>query len=156
MEEATEIARLRLFLALVARLQTRAMSSSLCQTLTLNVRAGNLLVGVTTPTDAERQFEGSLLASERLPKVVERAHGAAALYRDFVDVQSEGGDGARLDALKGELRIVGDELSEELDRLSSSVASDTDLDDWRKSHQPFHWFIEFPDVISSAARRLRR
>ncbi|MDP9222761.1 MAG: SAM-dependent methyltransferase, partial [Actinomycetota bacterium] len=147
MEEATEIARLRLFLALVAGLQTRAELEPLPD-LDLNVRAGNLLVGVTTPTDAEHQFEGSLLASERLPKVVERAHGAAALYREFVDVQNDGGDGTRMDALKEELRIVGEELSEELDRLYvESVASDTDLDSWRKSHQPFHWFIEFPDVM---------
>jgi hypothetical protein len=105
MEEATEIARLRLFLALVARLQSRSELEPLPD-LDMNIRAGNLLVGVTTPADAERQFEGSLLATERLPGVVRRAQEAGEVYQAFVDVQRAGLDGEEMDALKDDLRDI--------------------------------------------------
>ncbi len=147
MEEAAEIARLRLFLALAACLQSRAELEPLPD-LDMNVRAGNLLVGVTTPADAERQFEGSLLASKQLPKVVEQSHEAARVYREFIDVQRAGEDGDKMAALKEELRIVEEDLSEELDRLYfESLATGSDVETWRASHRPFHWFIEFPEVM---------
>lgn len=146
MEEATEIARLRLFLALVAKLDSRAELEPLPD-IDMNIRAGNLLVGVTTPADAQRRFEGSLLATNRLPNVVERARDAAALYRQFVEVQDTTDD-AEMGDLKGRLRTVEKELGDELDRLYvESLGQGSDLEEWRASHHPFHWFIEFPEVM---------
>ena len=147
MEEATEIARLRLFLALVSRLQSRSEIEPLPD-LDMNVRAGNLLVGVTTPSDAERQFESSLLAYERLPAVVERSREAARVYQQFVDVQRTGVDGEQMDVLKERLRREEGDLREELDRLyAQSVGAGADVEPWRARHQPFHWFVEFPHVM---------
>ena len=144
MEEATEIARLRLFLALVARLNSRDELEPLPD-LDLNIRAGNLLVGVIDTADAERRFEGYILALETLPGVRERASEVAETYREFVRKQRADEDVADL---KERLRLAKHDLSAQLDDLYIATLGRTvDRDAWRASHQPFHWLIEFPHAI---------
>lgn len=147
LEEATAIARLRLFLALVAKLRSRQEIEPLPD-LDLNVRTGNLLVGVRSIEQAAKLFSTGLFSSAGVPKVLARASEAADLYTQFVDAQREGTDGERWDALKARLESVEAELREEIDALyAAQLAPGAELALWRESHKPFHWFIEFPQVM---------
>lgn len=147
MPEATEIARLRLFLTLVARVHDRSEMDPLPD-LDMNIRSGNLLVGCSTPEDAARRFESDLLAIERLHAVENQAAQSADFYRRFVEAQANGQSAAAVNALKIDFEEHTARLRDELDLLysphDSGVAAHVQ---WVESHQPFHWFIEFPEVM---------
>jgi Eco57I restriction-modification methylase len=149
MEEATEIARLRLFLSLVARLQRRVELEPLPD-LDMNIRPGNALVGCTTPEDAARRFQSDLLVRERLDEIATKSRHAADLYRDFVASQRSGERAIVVDDVKTRLRDVTSSLRDELDLLYSPQGTvGPPFDDWRASHNPFHWFVEFPEVMNA-------
>lgn len=148
MPEATEIARLRLFLALVARLHDRAEVEPLPD-LDMNIRAGNLLVGCSTAADAAQRFQADLLAIDRLETIGPQAEEIAALYREFVAAQRDRRPAAVVDELKTRLQEQTAALREELDLLYSPYDDLGDAQDaWRESHRPFHWFVEFPKALS--------
>lgn len=148
MPEATEIARLRLFLALVARLHDRSEVEPLPD-LDMNIRAGNLLVGCSTSDDAARRFEGDLLAIERLNVVTGKAAETAELYRAFVEAQRSSQPASVINHLKGEFQARTSILRNELDLLYSPYDKPgTDHERWKESHRPFHWFVEFPEVMA--------
>ncbi len=148
MVEATEIARLRLFLALVARLNDRRELEPLPD-LDMNIRPGNLLVGCTSFADAERRFEGNLLALESLADLSLDVDAAGQLYRSFVDAQRVGARAAVVDDLKRRIRGLNDELRSKLDVLySPQQKQDGAFTSWRATHQPFHWFAEFPEAMA--------
>jgi hypothetical protein len=148
MPEATEIARLRLFLALVARLHERAEVEPLPD-LDMNIRAGNLLVGCSTAADAAQRFQGDLLAIDRLDAITPQAEETAALYREFVEAQRDRQPAAVVNDLKTRLQEKTASLREELDLLYSPLDELSDAQDaWRESHRPFHWFVEFPKAFS--------
>jgi hypothetical protein len=147
MEEATEIARLRLFLALVARLDSRSEFEPLPD-LDMNILHGNTLVGSPRAEDVSKYFEQDLLASDRLPAIVEKAERTAELYRDFVDAQRRGLSGHNVESLKIAAGEHTNSLREQLDLLHSPyTAPNADYEDWRHTHHPFHWFVEFPEVM---------
>jgi hypothetical protein len=147
MPEATEIARLRLFLALVARLHKRSQVEPLPD-LDMNIRAGNLLVGCITPEDASVRFSSDLLVVQDLEGISSQAKDIAAIYRDFVKAQRAGEHAAVIDDLKANLQENSDALRDRLDLLYSPENTvGPKFDQWRATHHPFHWFIEFPDVI---------
>jgi Eco57I restriction-modification methylase len=147
LEEATAIARLRLFLALVAKLRSREEIEPLPD-LDLNIRTGNLLVGVRSVDDAAELFSTGLFASAGIPKVLARASEAADLYAQFVDAQRDGTNGELWDGLKTRLEKVEQALREEIDALyAAQLSPGAKVAAWRESHKPFHWFIEFPQVM---------
>jgi len=148
MPEATEIARLRLFLALVARLHDRSEIEPLPD-LDMNIRAGNLLVGCSTADDAAERFSSNLLAIGRLSTIADQSREAASIYISFVAAQRDGRPATEVNALKRELKEIIALLRTELDLLySPSEAPGPALDEWRASHRPFHWFVEFPEAMA--------
>ena len=148
MPEATEIARLRLFLALVARLNKRGDLEPLPD-LDMNIRAGNVLVGCSTADDAKCRFGGELLAMKRLEVMDKQAEKTAAVYRNFVNAQRNGDPADEIAAIKTEFQTMTAALRDELDLLySPHDEAGTAHNNWRKSHQPFHWFVEFPEVMA--------
>ncbi len=160
MEEAVEICKLRLFLKLVAQLESYDQIEPLPD-IDFNIRAGNTLVGFTS-LDAVRQAmtvmpNGQYRALDEeqqrtLAHIEEDADVAGRAFDRFREQQTAlGGEVAQQDK-----KDLGDRLrslADELDRLLAAeygvdLKKAADYDDWRSSHQPFHWFVEFYGIMS--------
>jgi hypothetical protein len=150
MAEAIEIARLRLFLSLVARLQHRSEIEPLPD-LDMNIKVGNILVGCSTFEDAELKFASNLLAISALDELKPKAANLVSVYNKFVEVQRVTTSGSKLAAAKKSLVDLSSEIREELNELyaSENQVPKKDFEKWKKSHIPFHWFVEFPEAITA-------
>lgn len=150
MAEAIEIARLRLFLTLVARLERRDEIEPLPD-LDMNIKVGNTLVGCSTFANAEVTFSGSLLAIQQLNDLKPHVDSLTASYNNFVEIQRSSTSGAKLIAAKRELVSQSAVVRLSLDQLFASETGITEskFDKWKQSHIPFHWFVEFPEALSS-------
>jgi hypothetical protein len=150
MAEAIEIARLRLFLSLVARLQHRSEIEPLPD-LDMNLKVGNILVGCSTYENAEETFSGNLLAVAALDSLKPKAEKLVDVYNKFVEVQRISTSGSQLRTAKENLVSVSNEIREELDGLyaSETGVAKKDLEKWKATHIPFHWFVEFPEALTA-------
>ena len=161
MAEAVEICKLRLFLKLVAQLKTYDQIEPLPD-IDFNVRAGNTLVGFTTLQEIQNSFTGTpggqsrmLYAEEEeeLRRIEEDAHIADRQFQLFHEMQTEYGmDAADFADAKLTLRQRLDALRAELDRYLAKEYGVRESDEgayieWRTSHQPFHWFVEFYGIM---------
>jgi hypothetical protein len=150
MAEAVEIARLRLFLSLVGRLRHRSEIEPLPD-LDMNIKVGNILVGCSTFENAEETFSGNLLASASLESLRPKAKKLVDVYNKFVEVQRVSTSGSKLQKAKANLVDLSNDIREELDELyaiETGIAK-KDLDKWKASHIPFHWFVEFPEALTA-------
>ena len=160
MEEAVEICKLRLFLKLVAQLESYDQIEPLPD-IDFNIRAGNTLVGFTSlkavrdamtvmPDGQSRQVFPE--DQEALDRINEEAEIASAAFNQFRWQQTIlGGEVTSADkqALRDRLR----KLDDELDRLLAAeygvnLKKAAAFNAWRTSHQPFHWFVEFYGIMS--------
>ena len=161
MEEAVEICKLRLFLKLVAQLESYDQIEPLPD-IDFNVRPGNTLVGFTsldavrrsmTITPDGKQFR-ALDEEQRkiLDRIEEDAEIASRAFDQFREQQTAlGGEVTTGD--KAALRSRLDSLREELDRYLAAEYGVTVKDSsaygrWQSSHRPFHWFVEFYGIMS--------
>ena len=146
MREAPEIAKLRLFLKLAAQVEHVEDLEPLPD-LDFNIKCGNLLVGIADEHDAaERLGDGRLDLGGTLANISTVAASVAADYDSFVAQQTQAGTADHADA-KARLASRFDAARAECDRLLAGLRHEEgDLDDWVASHQPFHWFVEFPSV----------
>ena len=174
MEEAVEICKLRLFLKLVAQLESYDQIEPLPD-IDFNVRAGNTLVGFTSLDAVELAMRiSATLEPVRLPgrrrpvagqqfraldeeqqktleRIEEDAEIASRAFDQFREQQTALG-GEVTTAHKAALRSRLDSLREELDRYLAAeyaIASNDPaaFENWRASHQPFHWFVEFYGIM---------
>ncbi len=152
MEEAVEICKLRLFLKLVAQLESYDQIEPLPD-IDFNIRAGNTLVGFTSLDEVKRVLRADLIKQLSLPQIEERAEIADRAFRTFREMQTEHGmDASKFASTKVELRERLNDLRDELDEyLAGDYGVKTDdgkaYQKWRGSHQPFHWFVEFYGIM---------
>ena len=152
MEEAVESCKLRLFLKLVAQLDSYEQIEPLPD-IDFNVRAGNTLVGFTSLGEAKEVLSADLIKQLSLPQIKERAEIADRAFRKFREMQTEYGVNANaFAATKLELRKRLDDLRGELDCYLASeygvrIENQRVYEQWRNSHQPFHWFVEFYGIM---------
>ena len=158
MVEATEIAKLRLFLKMVAVVDVNRRDPNLgldpLPDIDFNIRCGNTLVGYATAEDLENDLQyGDMFANmEFKDKVHTEMDIVAHAYDTFKKVQLE--QSADLETYrnaKQELKERLKKLDELLNRrLYASTVSGGSLkyDAWLKSHQPFHWLAEYYDIIN--------
>jgi len=160
MPEAVEICKLRLFLKLASQLDDRTQIEPLPD-IDFNIRAGNTLVGFTSIADVERASsaggQGKLDLFGDAGRIANRAKVAAQNIQQYRDEQA--GDAHEVTtlakaALRGELRGLAEELDRFLaaeygivDRELTPVEYAARFAAWRASHQPFHWYSEFYDVM---------
>jgi len=150
MEEAVEICKLRLFLKLVAQVETINNIEPLPD-IDFNIRAGNTLVGFATKEEVEKSVTRTLDFDNNLGKITDKAKEVQALYEVFLEAQMEE-DNSTAD-YKQELRSELDELNETLNHYLAGEYG-IDIDDsvtyntWLTTHQPFHWFVEFYGILS--------
>ncbi len=148
LEEAVEIARLRLFLALVATVDQKERLEPLPD-LDMNIRCGNILVGCVSTKDLQRAHDGNWIVAETIVAIKEQAVNLRDIYRRFQDAQRAEHQADVLE-WKGKLQTETDSLRDQLDRLysrSDSQPSGWDFAEWRRTHQPFHWIAEFPEAV---------
>jgi hypothetical protein len=141
MEEAIEIAKLRLFLKLVAQVDDKDRIEPLPD-IDFNIRAGNTLVGFAT----EAEFKGRLFAQSIIPRM-EILQGTVETFRreQLKDHTSP----EEMHRLKTKVNGVLKELTDLLDQNLMEDYGQSDLAAFRASHKPFHWFVEFYGVLKS-------
>lgn len=145
MPEAVEICKLRLFLKLASTVDRDERAANLgiepLPDIDFNVRAGNTLVGFAT----EREFTGRLFAQLVLPRI-QVLTGTLATFRR---AQLAGETTAeQLATWKRNAQEALREIKDELDLNLMQDYGQSDLERFRRTHQPFHWFTEFYDIVS--------
>ena len=152
MEEAVEICKLRLFLKLVAQLECYDQIEPLPD-IDFNIRAGNTLVGFASLEEIKRALTGDMIKQLALPGIEERAQIADNAFRKFCEMQTTHGmDAGTFANAKSDLREQLDGLRAELDGYLASEFGVRTGDQaayrrWRRSHQPFHWLVEFYGIM---------
>ncbi|MGI8997230.1 MAG: Eco57I restriction-modification methylase domain-containing protein [Pyrinomonadaceae bacterium] len=162
MEEATEICKLRLFLKLVAQLE-RPEEIEPLPDIDFNIRAGNTLVGFATYDEVQKAVSQKTVKGVTqaglgyddpiMRDIDEEAEIAARKFNNFQLMQTEYGmDASEFHNAKKELRRSLDVLDDKLDRYLAGeyVVDDKkpkEFEQWRESYHPFHWFVEFYEII---------
>jgi len=162
MKEATEIAKLRLFLKLVAEVEVDYKKNNLglepLPDIDFNIRSGNTLVGFAKADDVDKSVEGSFdetFLKDEIKKVKEEAEVVSMAFQRYKDAQliSEKNSDQHIEAkqeLNNRLKSLNDKLNIYQARLYGiDPKKKKEYETWKTSHQPFHWFVEFYEIIKS-------
>lgn len=152
MKEAVEIAKLRLFLKLVATVEADYRKSNLglepLPDIDFNIRAGNTLVGFATEAELQKGLTYTLDGLIAQPLIEEKCEIVANAFKRYKEIQlTYGDDFKEFKLAKEELNKRLKELNHELNLLLHKQASGLKYDHWLKTHQPFHWFAEFYEIV---------
>ena len=155
MVEATEIAKLRLFLKMVAVVDVNPRDPNLgldpLPDIDFNIRCGNTLVGYATEKEMEAgvRYMDMFARQEFETKVYDEIDIVSTAYNTFRKVQLEQDEDLEtFKKAKGQLKERLVKLNDLLNHnLHTATATGMDYDKWKKSHQPFHWLAEFYDII---------
>ena len=173
MEEAIEICKLRLFLKLVAQID-KVEDIEPLPDIDFNIQAGNTLVGFAsrdevkeaiTTAEAGLKKQTTIMFGEKvdtIKRIEESAEIADRAFKKFQEMQTrEGMDEKDFAVAKQELSNRLNVLEDELDRdlaseygiarnnIPSEKEYENNFTEWRKSHQTFHWFIEFYGIMKN-------
>lgn len=155
MVEATEIAKLRLFLKMVAVVDVDKRKDNLgldpLPDIDFNIKCGNTLVGYATEKELDDALAyGDMFAKDEFKeKISTEMQVVATAYSCFRSEQLKVyDDNASIkttkEMLKGRLTTLNDLLNQ---HMHQSVASGSDYDQWLRNTQPFHWLAEFYQII---------
>jgi hypothetical protein len=157
MVEATEIAKLRLFLKMVAVVDVNLREPNLgldpLPDIDFNIRCGNTLVGYATESELENDLQyGDMFANlEFKARVEDGMDKAAKAFNIFKQVQfRQEDDMTAFKEAKKELRSRLNELDETLNLRLFSATGDgkaAHFEAWKDTHHPFHWLAEFYEII---------
>lgn len=156
MREAVEICKLRLFLTLIAAV-ARYEDIEPLPDIDFNIRAGNALIGFASYDALQKAIQGDrqrkIDFDDQMRHFSEQATQTNAAFQNFRNMQitnsvnsSQLADAKR--ALQHQLELLSKELNGYL-AASYGVVGDITLDQWRESHQPFHWFSAFYGALQS-------
>jgi hypothetical protein len=169
MKEAVEIAKLRLFLKLVAEVDPSRRKKNCglepLPDIDFNIRSGNTLVGFATERQLEevvKSTEGDLVYREKLEGLKTACKSVEKVYEHFQKIQTETSfDNSSHKESKAALANELKELDEKLNRYlaetyglgantqwKSKKEKKSAYQAWKESHQPFHWLAEFYGIIS--------
>ena len=159
MEEAIEICKLRLFLKLVAQLESYDQIEPLPD-IDFNICSGNALVGFTSLDAVQKAMlvnadgqprlvnEDDLATLARINNAAEVAGRAFDQFRNQQTVQGEATQKDKL-SLRSKLVVLRDELNGYLAaEYGVNVNNIKKYNCWTASHQPFHWLVEFYGIMN--------
>ncbi|MDE7465570.1 MAG: Eco57I restriction-modification methylase domain-containing protein [Muribaculaceae bacterium] len=160
MVEATEIAKLRLFLKMVAVVDVDRRADNLgldpLPDIDFNIRCGNTLVGYANEKDLTNDLtvpNGDLeafVANEEFKLTIEEEmRNVARAYEIFKDIQLRHSENmSAFKQAKSDLRVRLNELNDKLNRrLHAAMAPVMNYNEWLTSHQPFNWLADFYQII---------
>ena len=171
MKEAVEIAKLRLFLKLVATVDADFSPKGLKNNLGLeplpdidfNIRSGNTLVGFATLNDAitavnakDKTGQMGFVFDEEIGiinSIKNQADDLAHVFKSFKHAQLDN-DLSDFKKAKEKLMNYQSNLNEILNEyLAFTYEIDSKkqkgkYSEWLNSHQPFNWFAEFYEIIN--------
>jgi len=164
MKEAVEIAKLRLFLKLVATVEADYKKPNLglepLPDIDFNIRAGNTLVGFATEADINNAFIATLDFDNDSEKIKEKCDIVARTFKRYKEIQlNQRNDYNDFKAAKDELNNRLNQLNHELSLLLAKTQYGIDItknqrnpdnpfQSWFRQHLPFHWFAEFYEIIN--------
>ncbi len=148
MADAIETAKLRIFLALAACLESHEDIEPLPD-LDFNLKTGNLIVGLHSEVEASLEESPELFSSLDENGLKIRIQEYIALYKAFLDA-SEKGDPQVLKPLKDVLNSNGKRLRFDANAMFGNQRGlrGLELDSYLFEKKPFHWFVEFPQIIA--------
>jgi hypothetical protein len=175
MEEATEICKLRLFLKLVSQIDKFDDIEPLPD-IDFNIRAGNTLVGFASYEETKKAIEGKatgkgttrdevafqnqMIFDDRLERVEQKAQEIERAFDDFRKLQTEiqldpvdmTENKQRIREMLGTLRVELDGYMASEYGIDRNFITNTEVyvekfTQWQRSHQPFHWWIEFYGIM---------
>jgi len=152
MKEAVEIAKLRLFLKLVATVEADYRKPNLglepLPDIDFNIRAGNTLIGFGTEEELNKALSRTLDGLMSKPTIEEKCDIVARAFNRYKEIQlTYGDDFKEFKNAKEELNIRLSELNSGLNLLLFKQSSIISLQKWIETHLPFHWFAEFYEII---------
>lgn len=154
MVEATEIAKLRLFLKMMAVVEVDFRADNLgldpLPDIDFNIRCGNTLVGYATQAELCRDLaEGDMFAvkefRDRVEEQMQLVSDASDYFKQVQMTQAE--DMQTFKQAKQVLKDRLDTLNSILNQHLWKSTSTGSFDSWKSSHQPFHWLAEFYQII---------
>ena len=152
MKEAVEIAKLRLFLKLVATVEADYRKPNLglepLPDIDFNIRAGNTLVGFATEVELQNGLTYTFDGVIAKPLIEEKCEIVSGAFKRYKEIQlTFGDDFNEFKKAKTALNERLKELNHDLNKLLHKQATAYQYEDWLQSHQPFHWFAEFYEII---------
>ena len=155
MAEATEIAKLRLFLKMVAVVDVQPLADNLgldpLPDIDFNIRCGNTLVGYANAESIVKDHNGDMFAIHDFEEnVAAEMDKVARTFKLFKHLQltQEREHHEEFIAAKHQLRGLLSSLNDTLNHhLHNATASGMPYEKWLNSHQPFNWVAEFYDII---------
>ena len=158
MVEATEIAKLRLFLKMMAVVEVdfRADNMGLdpLPDIDFNIRCGNTLVGYATEEELAKDLDNpsdfnQMWANDEFKdKLKIEMQLVATAYETFKAVQfTQSEDMATFKQAKRGLNERLGKLNELLNRRLHKATTTMPYENWLTTHQPFHWLAEFYQII---------
>ena len=157
MEEAVEICKLRLFLKLASQVEPDREKENYgiepLPDIDFNICSGNALVGYATYEEVKNAITSGLDFEDAMTNISSKAGDLQQAFDKFRKLQTDG-DGTQITAHKGsllaKLKALEVELNIHLANESGvNVKDKNQFSTWEKSHQPFHWFIQFYGILSS-------
>lgn len=163
MHEAIEIARLRLFLKIVAAVDVDVNDPNLgldpLPDIDFNIRCGNTLVGYANERTVREDLKddsGLGLDLDDYNNVTRQAADIAQLYARFKELQASGQADADYHtckrAIQDKLDALNQTFNETYAKLHDNVypgssAYPKRLAEWKAKTRPFHWFADFYDIV---------
>lgn len=153
--QATEIAKLRLFLKLVALLEPGDVIEPLPD-IDFNIRAGNTLVGYASAAETERAVHGAEqvnLFTDAWDDIRISLTAVEQAYNNFQIQQVQRGGHVTVEdkrALAGQLGELEEILNGHLCReYGKNPNKAKEYKAWKDSHKPFHWYVDFYPIMAA-------
>lgn len=153
MKEAVEIAKLRLFLKLVATVEADYKKPNLglepLPDIDFNIRSGNTLIGYATKKEID-DLQGMFVTPKMKEQILEECDLVSRAFQRFKEIQLKGYENKKeFTKAKTELNARLDKLADNLNKiLHKQNYEGSDYSKWLETHQPFHWFAEFYEIIN--------
>lgn len=152
MKEAVEIAKLRLFLKLVATVEVNYRKPNLglepLPDIDFNIRSGNTLVGFANWNELLDITQGAYKPA--ILKIEDGLDKCKLAYHSFqtAGIENDSSIKEAKELLKTELIKVNNELNIFLAKLYRiNPINESLYNNWILTYQPFHWFAEFYEII---------
>jgi hypothetical protein len=157
MNEAVEIAKLRLFLNLMATVEADYRKPNIglepLPDVDFNIRAGNTLVGYATKSQIDN-IAGMFVTNTHKKKILEQCDIVARAFERYKEIQLCGGEDyigfkKAKDELNGRLKKLTDDLDKVcfIDQYKGDERDENEFLKWLGTHKPFHWFAEFYEIV---------